>query len=116
MGNFNRNGSDRGRNFGRPNFGGRSSERPTMHQAVCSNCGKSCQVPFEPTNGKPIYCSDCFEANGGGSNNRRSDSRGPRRSNFDDKQMFDAVCNECGKNCKVPFEPRNGKPVYCSNC
>jgi CxxC-x17-CxxC domain-containing protein len=41
------------------------------------------------------------------------------RSNFqnrDDKPMFDAVCDNCGKPCKVPFQPRNGKPVYCSDC
>ncbi|MEG2222763.1 MAG: CxxC-x17-CxxC domain-containing protein, partial [Oscillospiraceae bacterium] len=23
---------------------------------------------------------------------------------------------ECGKPCKVPFEPRNDRPVYCSEC
>lgn len=32
------------------------------------------------------------------------------------KQMYDAVCAECGKGCKVPFMPNSGKPVYCSNC
>jgi CxxC-x17-CxxC domain-containing protein len=30
--------------------------------------------------------------------------------------MYDAVCAECGKDCKVPFEPRSGRPVYCSDC
>lgn len=32
------------------------------------------------------------------------------------RQMFDAVCAECGKPCKVPFEPRTDRPVYCSDC
>lgn len=32
-----------------------------MHQAVCDECGKNCEVPFRPTPGKPIYCSVCFE-------------------------------------------------------
>lgn len=32
-----------------------------MHDAVCSNCGKDCKVPFKPKNSKPIYCSECFE-------------------------------------------------------
>jgi CxxC-x17-CxxC domain-containing protein len=32
------------------------------------------------------------------------------------RQMFPAVCAECGKETEVPFEPRNGRPVYCSAC
>lgn len=39
---------------------------------------------------------------------------GGGKSSF--KQMYDAVCAECGKGCKVPFMPNSGKPVYCSNC
>lgn len=31
-----------------------------MHDAVCSECGQSCQVPFKPTEGKPVYCRECF--------------------------------------------------------
>ena len=31
-----------------------------MHPAVCASCGKDCQVPFLPTNGRPVYCSDCY--------------------------------------------------------
>ena len=27
--------------------------------------------------------------------------------------MFDAVCAACGKACKVPFQPREDRPVYC---
>ncbi len=33
-----------------------------MHPAVCASCGKDCQVPFEPRNGRPVYCSDCFSS------------------------------------------------------
>ena len=32
------------------------------------------------------------------------------------RQMFPAVCAECGKETEVPFEPREGRPVYCSEC
>jgi CxxC-x17-CxxC domain-containing protein len=31
-----------------------------MHPAVCATCGKNTQVPFEPRNGRPVYCSDCY--------------------------------------------------------
>src|SRR3989344_2731757 len=32
-----------------------------MFPAVCSNCGKSTMVPFEPIKGRPVYCQDCLE-------------------------------------------------------
>ena len=32
------------------------------------------------------------------------------------RQMYPAVCAECGKDTEVPFEPREGRPVYCSEC
>lgn len=37
------------------NFGPRQ-----MHKAICSDCGKECEVPFKPTEGKPVYCRECF--------------------------------------------------------
>lgn len=51
--------------FERPRF-----EDHQMHDAICTKCGKECQVPFKPTPGKQIFCSDCFERSpGGGSKN-----------------------------------------------
>jgi CxxC-x17-CxxC domain-containing protein len=41
-------------------YGNRSSAPREMFDATCSNCGKDAKVPFRPTNGKPVYCSDCF--------------------------------------------------------
>ena len=38
---------------------------------------------------------------------------GGRRQN---RQMYDAVCADCGAPTQVPFKPRNDRPVYCSNC
>lgn len=31
-----------------------------MYHAVCDQCGAGCELPFQPTAGKPVYCSDCF--------------------------------------------------------
>jgi CxxC-x17-CxxC domain-containing protein len=45
-------GGDRG-------YGAPRGERE-MHPAVCSSCGRDTRVPFAPTSGKPVYCSDCF--------------------------------------------------------
>lgn len=28
--------------------------------AVCSQCGKETTVPFRPTQGRPIFCRECF--------------------------------------------------------
>ncbi len=31
-----------------------------MHKATCSECGNECEVPFKPTEGKAVYCRDCY--------------------------------------------------------
>ena len=62
----------------------------------------------------PKRCPECRRANkqrrGGGSFGASYDS------SYRQRQMFDAVCATCGKDTQVPFEPRNGRPVYCSDC
>lgn len=30
--------------------------------------------------------------------------------------MFSAVCDDCGRNCEVPFRPTGARPVLCSSC
>jgi CxxC-x17-CxxC domain-containing protein len=54
----------------RNNFSSNSDR--VMHKAVCSECGKECEIPFKPMNDKPIYCSDCFGKNNKGKNNSDS--------------------------------------------
>lgn len=39
----------------RSDFGSRE-----MHKAICAECGKECEVPFKPIEGKPVYCRDCY--------------------------------------------------------
>jgi len=29
-------------------------------RAICSQCGKETTVPFRPTQGRPIFCRECF--------------------------------------------------------
>ena len=31
-----------------------------MHKAVCNDCKQDCEVPFKPTEGRPVYCRDCY--------------------------------------------------------
>ena len=33
-----------------------------------------------------------------------------------ERQMFSAICSQCGKEARVPFQPREDRPVYCSDC
>ena len=37
-------------------------EPKEMFTTVCANCGKDAQVPFQPSNDRPVYCSECFAA------------------------------------------------------
>ena len=39
---------------------GTRSPRP-ITQTVCSQCGKETTVPFRLTQGRPVYCRDCFQ-------------------------------------------------------
>ena len=32
------------------------------------------------------------------------------------REMFDAVCAQCGVATTVPFKPRGDRPVYCRTC
>ena len=44
------------RDFNRGGFGGPRE----MHKATCAECGNECEVPFKPTEGKPVYCKECY--------------------------------------------------------
>ncbi len=60
--------------------GDRSDNRPTtFHKAICSKCGKPCEVPFRPVNGKPIFCRDCFVKTGDIAADGRAGDRFPRK-------------------------------------
>ena len=114
MGNFNKGkkfggdrgfGGDKGRSQGFSS--GRNRERPTMHKAVCSNCGNNCEVPFRPTGSKPVFCSDCFKDK---RDDNLRDSRGGRNSKprFDNKRSFQGDAKNIS-NYKVQFETLNNK-------
>ena len=53
-GNFRNRG---GQNFRRNDF---SFEKREMHKAKCDECKKECEVPFKPTEGKPVFCKECY--------------------------------------------------------
>ena len=85
----------------------------------CSDCGttftfSASEQEFYAAKGytnEPKRCPSCREA-------RKAERNGigGYGSYRTSRQMFPAVCAQCGKECQVPFEPREGRPVYCSDC
>ena len=47
--------------------GGYDRSERTMYTATCSECGQEARVPFQPRGDRPVYCSDCFSRQRGGS-------------------------------------------------
>ena len=80
---------------------------------VCKDCGQeftftASEQEFFAEKGftnEPQRCKPCRNA-------RKGDSRGSRG----ERPMFDAVCSECGKRCREPFQPTGDRPIYCSYC
>ena len=85
----------------------------TDKQIHCVECGNdftftAAEQEFFAQKGytnEPKRCLPCRQS--------RKTARGGARSNM---QKFPAVCAQCGKDTEVPFEPRQGRPVYCSDC
>jgi CxxC-x17-CxxC domain-containing protein len=93
----------------------------TDKQLTCVECGEeftftaSEQERFAElgfTN-EPKRCSPCRAEKkrraGGGGGGPRADRGGP-------KEMHETKCAGCGGIAKVPFKPREDRPVYCSDC
>ena len=58
---------------------------------------------------EPKRCPDCRQA-------RKAERGGGGGYGSSQRQMYPAVCAECGQNTEVPFEPRGDRPVYCLDC
>ena len=112
--------------FGKGGFSGRdrSYDRNApkqMFKAVCAECGRECEVPFKPSGDRPVLCSICFKQSRGENVSERRDDRHEERRDFDrprneDRKMYDAICAECGQHCQVPFRPKPGRDIFCSDC
>jgi CxxC-x17-CxxC domain-containing protein len=58
----------------------------------------------------PTRCPDCRAARKA---QERGGSYGGQRA---PREMFSATCANCGREALVPFQPRDDRPVYCSDC
>ncbi len=92
---------------------------PADKMLQCSDCGKSFTFSAEEqeffaskgyTN-EPKRCPSCRQ-----SKRAQRNSSGGFGGSRPNRQMYSAVCADCGAETQVPFEPREGRPVYCSRC
>jgi CxxC-x17-CxxC domain-containing protein len=118
-GGFSRGGGRGGFGGGRSSFGGgrsfdRGGDRGSreMFKTTCSNCGKECEVPFRPTNGKPVYCSECFEKMGNGDrrDTPRNDFRSPSPVLNQSSAQIDAINAKLDKILAI-LEPKKVEAV-----
>jgi CxxC-x17-CxxC domain-containing protein len=86
---------------------------------TCSDCGSEftfteSEQEFFQSKGfsNPSRCPDCRAARKAARNSGSSYGS----SSYGERQMYPAVCAQCGKDTQVPFQPRGDKPVYCSDC
>lgn len=76
---------------------------------TCVDCGQ----PFVFTAGEQeFYAEKGFE----NEPKRCKNCRDSRKGNKGSREMFETVCAECGNQALVPFQPRDDRPVYCSDC
>lgn len=63
---------------------------------------------------EPGRCPTCREAR----RQRNSDGGGFSSGGYGrrERELFPAVCAQCGKDTQVPFQPRGDRPVYCGDC
>ena len=77
---------------------------------ICKECGNEFvftagEQEFYAEKGfenEPQRCKPCRDK-------RKNAGRAPR-------EMFETTCSACGNPAKVPFQPRDDRPVYCSEC
>ncbi|MCS7206784.1 MAG: zinc-ribbon domain containing protein [Dehalococcoidia bacterium] len=43
-------------------------------------------------------------------------ARRVRNGGVSARPSYSTVCARCGQPAQVPFQPRSGRPVYCSDC
>ena len=86
---------------------------------TCTDCGAKFvfsadeQEQFQTrgyTN-EPKRCPTCRAAR-----KSTSSSGGGGGSYGQRREMFPAVCAQCGKETQVPFKPSGDRPVYCNDC
>ncbi len=84
-----------------------------MYEDRTLNC-KECGQEFIFTAGEQeFYAEKGFQNEPQRCKECRTMRKSAARAN---KEYFTATCAACGAEAKVPFQPREDRPVYCSEC
>ena len=84
---------------------------------TCKECGRefeftASEQEFYAEKGftnEPGRCPECRAA-------RKSQNRMSGGFSRQPREMFQAICADCGKETTVPFQPSGDRPVYCREC
>ena len=95
----NKNSYGGDRDFGRRDFDDSGFGEKRMYHATCSDCGCSCEVPFKPTSGKPVYCNDCFGTGGDDKFSKKKNDKAPKQISY--KEDFEMLNKKLDKVLKV---------------
>ncbi len=78
---------------------------------------KDCNEDFTFTAGEQeFYATKGFENDPSRCQACRSAKRQQRNGARANRQMYTVVCDQCGIETEVPFNPTGDKPVYCRTC
>ena len=64
------------------------------------------------------YSGGGYDSSSSGSGGYRAGGTGYGSGGYgrQDRQLFSATCSTCGNEARVPFQPRDDRPVYCADC
>jgi len=79
-----------------------AQEQAMYYERRYANAPKRCPACREARKAKQAAAGNPIQNNG--------------CSSFSTRQMFPAVCSDCGKATTIPFEPNPERPVYCLDC
>jgi len=90
-----------GKPSSRPSYGGGTKSNFELFEATCEKCNKRCEVPFRPSNGKPVYCRDCFSKNDNPPPNRPFPPRQSQSDNSADLQEINRKLDKIMRALKI---------------
>ena len=93
----------------------------TDQTLTCAGCGTQFQFTLSEQEfyqskdySAPARCPDCRAARKAARDANTGYAAAAAR--YAERETYPAVCAQCGKGTRVPFQPRGDKPVYCSDC
>jgi CxxC-x17-CxxC domain-containing protein len=94
----------------------------------CASCRARRKAQRQPESYRPAFAGAVDDGDGGGYRSGYDGSAAyagypggypgtaPHLRERPQREMFEAICAECGATARVPFRPTGARPVYCSSC